>query len=253
MTDTMVAGTDTGPISLHDVVIRFAGDSGDGMQLTGDRFTLASALFGNDLATQPDFPAEIRAPAGTLPGVSAFQVRIADHPISTPGDAPTVLVAMNPAALRNEIDKLVPGGTVIVNTDAFEERDLQKAGYEANPLEDDSLRGFHVIKVPMTSLVADAVKPHGVKARDAERSKNFFALGLVSWMYSRPVEVNEAWIHERFGKNDLVMQSNLAAFRAGLNFGETTEAQARYIVRRRSPASPASTRASTATPRPRGA
>ncbi len=230
MTDVATKYDHPQPIQVGDVVIRFAGDSGDGMQLTGDRFTLASALFGNDLATQPDFPAEIRAPAGTLPGVSAFQVRIADHPISTPGDASMVLVAMNPAALRNELSKLIPGGTVIVNTDSFEERDLHKAGYAANPLENDSLQGYKVIRVPMTSLVAEAVRELGVKARDAERSKNFFALGLVSWLYGRPVEVNETWIAERFGRNDQVMRSNLAAFRAGLHFGETTESFATTFV-----------------------
>ncbi len=168
------------------MIIRFAGDSGDGMQLTGDRFTSASAVFGNDLATLPDFPAEIRAPAGTLAGVSAFQVHISDHEITTPGDAPNVLVAMNPAALRSELPRLEAGGTVIVNVDSFEERNLAKAGYDANPLTDGSLDAFTVYEVPMTSLTRGAVEPLGVKPRDAERSKNFFALGLVSWMYTRP-------------------------------------------------------------------
>jgi 2-oxoglutarate ferredoxin oxidoreductase subunit alpha len=205
------------------VIIRFAGDSGDGMQLTGDRFTSASAMFGNDLATLPDFPAEIRAPAGTLAGVSAFQVHISDHEITTPGDAPNVLVAMNPAALRNELPRLESGGTVIVNSDSFEERNLHKAGYEANPLTDGSLEGFTVFEVPMTSLTQRSVEHLGVKPRDAERSKNFFALGLVSWMYTRPVETTTSWIEERFSAKPLVRDANMAAFKAGHAFGETAE------------------------------
>jgi len=205
------------------VIIRFAGDSGDGMQLTGDRFTSASALFGNDLATMPDFPAEIRAPAGTLAGVSAFQVHISDHDITTPGDEPNVLVAMNPAALRNELPRLEAGGTVIVNEDAFDERNLTKAGYTDNPLTDGSLEAFTVFEVPMTSLTQGAVEPLGVKPRDAERSKNFFALGLVSWMYTRPVEGTIAWIEQRFSAKPQVAAANLAAFKAGHAFGETAE------------------------------
>ena len=211
------------PERLDRVVIRFAGDSGDGMQLTGDRFTSASAMFGNDLATLPDFPAEIRAPAGTLAGVSAFQVHISDHEITTPGDAPNVLVAMNPAALKNELPRLEAGGTVIVNIDAFEERNLKKAGYEANPIEDGSLEGYNVFEVPMTSLTQGAVEPLGVKPRDAERSKNFFALGLVSWMYTRPVDDTVAWIEQRFSAKPQVRDANLAAFKAGHAFGETAE------------------------------
>ncbi len=193
------------------------------MQLTGDRFTSASAMFGNDLATLPDFPAEIRAPAGTLAGVSAFQVHISDHDITTPGDAPNVLVAMNPAALRSELPRLEPGGTVIVNEDAFDERNLTKAGYAANPLSDGSLDGYSVFEVPMSSLTHGAVEPLGVKPRDAERSKNFFALGLVSWMYTRPVDDTLRWIEARFANLPLVRDSNLAAFKAGHAFGETAE------------------------------
>ncbi len=211
------------PEHLRDLVIRFAGDSGDGMQLTGDRFTSASALFGNDLSTFPEFPAEIRAPAGTLAGVSSFQVRISDHEISTPGDSPTVLVAMNPAALRADLRYLVPGGIVIVNTDSFDERNLAKAGYASNPLTDDSLERYRVVEVPMTTLTMTAVNHLGVKARDAERSKNFFALGLISWCYSRPIEATYEWIDEKFAKNDMVRAANKAAFTAGYNFGETTE------------------------------
>lgn len=210
------------PESLHHVIIRFAGDSGDGMQLTGDRFTSASALFGNDLATLPEFPAEIRAPAGTVHGVSSFQVRIADSDITTPGDAPTVLVAMNPAALRADLERLEKGGMLIINSDAFTERDLEKAGYTENPLLDNSLRAYRVVEVPMTSLTKEATMPLGVKARDAERSKNFFALGLISWLYTRPVETTTRWIADRF-KDPLVRASNEAAFKAGYHFGETTE------------------------------
>jgi 2-oxoglutarate ferredoxin oxidoreductase subunit alpha len=208
---------------LPGVVIRFAGDSGDGMQLTGDRFTTSSALFGNDLATQPDYPAEIRAPAGTVNGVSAFQVHISDHEISTPGDAPDVLVAMNPAALRAELAKLRPGGTVIVNIDSFDERNIKKAGYAENPLDDDVLKGFTVHQVPMTSLTREAVKDLGVKPRDAERSKNLFALGLISWMYTRPVEPTLEWLRSRFAKSPQVLAANEAAFKAGHAFGETAE------------------------------
>ena len=212
------------PVELDQVIIRFAGDSGDGMQLTGDRFTSASAVFGNDLSTLPEFPAEIRAPAGTLAGVSAFQVQISDHDITTPGDTPSGLVAMNPAALRSELHHMGSGGTLIINTDAFEERNLAKAGYDTSPLGDGSLDSYTVYEVPMTSLTKDAVAPLGVKPRDAERSKNFFALGLVSWMYTRPVEPTEDWIDQKFATNEQVAAANKAAFRAGFNFGETTEA-----------------------------
>ena len=177
MTDTASRRDD--PEQLHRVVIRFAGDSGDGMQLTGDRFTSASALFGNDLSTFPDFPAEIRAPAGTLAGVSSFQVHISDHDITTPGDEPTVLVAMNPAALKADLHRLEMGGMLIVNTDTFDERNLTKAGYAVNPLTDGSLNPYKVVEVPMTSLTQQATANLGVKPRDAERSKNLFALGMI--------------------------------------------------------------------------
>ncbi len=215
---------------VERIIIRFAGDSGDGMQLTGDRFTSASALFGNDLATLPEFPAEIRAPAGTLAGVSAFQIHISDHDITTPGDAPNVLVAMNPAALKAELDKVEPGATVIVNTDAFEERNLAKAGYDTNPLEDGTLDGYTKIEAPMTSLTKEVCKDIGVKPRDAERSKNFFALGLVSWLYSRPEEPTMIWIREKFKGRDLVIAANEAAYRAGNAFGETAELSASRLA-----------------------
>jgi 2-oxoglutarate ferredoxin oxidoreductase subunit alpha len=221
VTDTVRRGVPAEP--LPRVVLRFAGDSGDGMQLTGDRFTSVSALFGNDLSTLPDYPAEIRAPAGTVHGVSSFQVAISDHDITTPGDAPNMLIAMNPAALKADLPRLERGGTLIVNKDTFEPRDLEKAGYATNPLTDDSLTGYKVVEVPMTSLTKEACVPLGVKPRDADRSKNFFALGLISWLFSRPVEPTLEWIDERFAKADLVRQSNRAAFMAGWNYGETTE------------------------------
>jgi 2-oxoglutarate/2-oxoacid ferredoxin oxidoreductase subunit alpha len=215
--------TDLAPEALDQVVIRFAGDSGDGMQLTGDRFTDVSAAFGNDLATMPNYPAEIRAPAGTIAGVSSFQVHISDHEILTPGDMPNVLVAMNPAALRANIAELAPGGTVLVNSDAFDTRALEKVGYPANPLEDGSLAAYRVIQVPMTAITLESTKELGVKPRDAERSKNFFALGLLSWMYTRPIEATIAWIDEKYANRELVRSANLAAFKAGYNFGETAE------------------------------
>jgi len=229
---TEARGTTTETEQLDRVVIRFAGDSGDGMQLTGDRFTTASALIGNDLATFPDFPAEIRAPAGTLAGVSAFQVHISDHDILTPGDAPNVLIAMNPAALRANIGIVEPGATIIVNIDAFDERSLKKAGYETNPVHDGSLRAFTVFEVPMTSLTTEVCKEAGVKPRDAERSKNFFALGLVSWLYTRPVEATVEWIAQRFASRPQVADANTRAYRAGYHFGETAELfQSNYEVR----------------------
>ena len=218
--------TDTQRQPIHElekVVIRFAGDSGDGIQLTGDRFSVSSALFGNDLVTVPDYPAEIRAPAGTLAGVSAFQIHISDHDILTPGDAPNVLVAMNPAALRANLGDMAAGSTLIVNVDSFVDRSLAKAGYDTNPLTDGSLNGFTVYEVPMTSLTIEAAKPSGAKGRDAERAKNFFALGLLSWMYSRPAELTLRWIEQRFAKVPEVAGANTLALKAGYNFGETAE------------------------------
>jgi len=221
MTDT--APKTVGTRELNRLVVRFAGDSGDGMQLTGDRFTSASALFGNDLATLPEFPAEIRAPQGTLAGVSAFQVQVSDHEISTPGDAPNGLVAMNPAALRKELAYLEMGGTVIVNQDAFVERNLAKAGYDSDPLDDGSLDNYTLFKVPMTAITKEVCKGLGVKPRDAERSKNFFALGLLTWLYSRPAQPTLDWISAKFKRQQLVADANTAAFKAGMAFGETAE------------------------------
>ena len=228
MTDTATheAAPQVAPRTVEDLdrlVIRFAGDSGDGMQLTGDRFTSASAIFGNDLATLPDFPAEIRAPAGTMHGVSAFQVQVASETVTTPGDAPTVLVAMNPAALRSELGRIDPGGTIIINSDAFEERNLDKAGYTDDPLTDGTLDHYTVYLVPMTSMTKRVCKDLGVKPRDAERSKNFFALGVVSWLFDRPMAPTLDWIQVKFGKRELVAAANTAAFRAGHAFGETSE------------------------------
>jgi 2-oxoglutarate ferredoxin oxidoreductase subunit alpha len=186
---------------LESVVIRFAGDSGDGVQLTGSRFTSETALFGNDLATLPDFPAEIRAPAGSLPGVSGFQVHFADHDILTPGDQPEVLVVMNPAALKTNLGDLPKGGTLIADADAFSDRNVKRAGYPANPLQDGSLDGYQVHAVPLTSLTVGALKDiEGVTSREAERSKNMFALGLVSWLFGRPTEPTIAFLETKFAK-----------------------------------------------------
>jgi 2-oxoglutarate/2-oxoacid ferredoxin oxidoreductase subunit alpha len=233
-TDQTIEGKDLNaePRELDRAVIRFAGDSGDGMQLTGTRFTTVSSLFGNDTATMPDFPAEIRAPAGTLAGVSAFQVHISDHDILTAGDSPSVLVAMNPAALKANIADVTRGGTLIVNADAFDERALTKAGYEQNPLADGSLSGYTVYEVPMTSLTLLVGKEAGVKPREAERAKNFFALGVVSWLFSRPIDGTLNWISSRFASTPSVQEVNTRAFKAGYHFGETAELfESAYQVR----------------------
>ncbi|KOG08512.1 2-oxoacid:acceptor oxidoreductase subunit alpha [Streptomyces viridochromogenes] len=208
---------------LDRVIIRFAGDSGDGMQLTGDRFTSETASFGNDLSTLPNFPAEIRAPAGTLPGVSSFQLHFADHDILTPGDAPNVLVAMNPAALKANIGDLPRGAEIIVNTDEFTKRAMQKVGYDSSPLEDGSLDGYSLHPVPLTALTVEALKEFDLTRKEAERSKNMFALGLLSWMYHRPTEGTEKFLTSKFAKKPDIAAANIAAFRAGWNFGETTE------------------------------
>lgn len=205
------------------MVIRFAGDSGDGMQLTGDRFTSETASFGNDLSTLPNFPAEIRAPQGTLPGVSSFQLHFADHDILTPGDAPDVLVAMNPAALKANLPDLPRGAEIIVDTDEFTKRALAKVGYPADPLGDGSLDGFHLHKVPLTTLTLEALKESGLARKDAERAKNMFALGLLSWMYHRPTQGTESFLRTKFAKKPAIAEANITAFKAGWNFGETTE------------------------------
>ncbi|MET8562330.1 2-oxoacid:acceptor oxidoreductase subunit alpha [Streptomyces flaveolus] len=228
-TDGTVVGEQRKPGGAKDVrrldrvIIRFAGDSGDGMQLTGDRFTSETASFGNDLSTLPNFPAEIRAPAGTLPGVSSFQLHFADHDILTPGDAPNVLVAMNPAALKANIGDLPRGAEIIVNTDEFTKRALQKVGYAGDPLHDGSLDGYSLHPVPLTTLTVEALKEFDLTRKEAERSKNMFALGLLSWMYHRPTEGTEKFLRSKFAKKPDIAEANIAAFRAGWNFGETTE------------------------------
>ncbi len=211
------------PQQITDVVIRFAGDSGDGMQLAGTQFTASSALFGNDLATLPNFPAEIRAPAGTIAGVSSFQVHIADWDVLTPGDDPDCLVAMNPAALKAHLGDLVKGGLLIINSDAFEDRNLVKAGYDSNPLDNGTLDAYQVVTAPMDELTKIAVKDSGVKGRETLRSKNFFALGLMSWIYTRPLEPVIDWIGDKFGTDTPVGKANVLALKAGYNFGITTE------------------------------
>ncbi|MBO4272117.1 2-oxoacid:acceptor oxidoreductase subunit alpha [Microbispora triticiradicis] len=208
---------------LDRVIIRFAGDSGDGMQLTGDRFTAETAQFGNDLSTLPNFPAEIRAPAGTLPGVSSFQLHFADHDILTPGDAPNVLVAMNPAALKANLGDLPRGADIIANTDEFTKRNLQKVGYPGNPLEDDTLKEWRLHAVPLTSLTVRALDGFDISKKDAERAKNMFALGLLSWMYNRPTEGTVKFLESKFARKPEIAKANIAAFQAGWNYGETTE------------------------------
>ncbi len=209
---------------LDRVIIRFAGDSGDGMQLAGDRFTQETATFGNDLSTLPNFPAEIRAPAGTLPGVSSFQLHFADHDILTPGDAPDVLVAMNPAALKANLDDLPRGADIIANTDEFSKRNLAKVGYEVSPLEDGSLAAYQLHAIPITSVTVKALESFDISRKDAERAKNMFALGLLSWLYNRPVEGTMKFLQTKFGSKPDILAANMAAFQAGWNYGETTEA-----------------------------
>src|SRR5262245_14929880 len=208
---------------LDSVTIRFCGDSGDGMQLAGTQFTNASAILGNDIATFPDFPAEIRAPAGTLAGVSGFQVHFSSHDIHTPGDQLNTLVAMNPAALKTNLKDLQSGGILIVNSDAFTTSDLHKAGYKANPLEDGSLTKYRLFKIPINTLNREAVAALKLSPREADRCKNFFALGLVYWLYERSLEPTLRWIREKFGKNPAVLEANTRTLKAGYNYGETTE------------------------------
>ncbi|HEX3907469.1 MAG TPA: 2-oxoacid:acceptor oxidoreductase subunit alpha [Mycobacteriales bacterium] len=228
MTDVDTERTSKPIEQLDRVVIRFAGDSGDGMQLAGDRFTSETAEWGNDLSTLPDFPAEIRAPAGTLPGVSAFQLHFADHAVTTPGDQADVLVAMNPAALRANVGHLPVGATIIANSDDFTGRNLRKVGYDSNPLEDGSLSSYAVHALPLTTLTVGAVADLEVGRKDAERAKNMFALGMLSWLYSRPVESTVAYLERAFAKRPELAAANIAALRAGWNFGETTES---FVVR----------------------
>lgn len=218
---------------LESVVIRFAGDSGDGMQLTGTQFTNTSAVFGNDVSTMPDFPAEIRAPAGTLAGVSGFQVNISNRDILTPGDAAQVLVAMNPAGLKATLSELESNGTIIVNTDAFTKANLNKAGYESNPLTDESLHSYQIIEVPLTSINREALKAFtSLSNKDKDRCQNFFALGIAFWMFDRPLDVTIDWVNKRFAKQPDVAAANIKALETGYNFGLTTRTfQQRYHIR----------------------
>ena len=218
---------------LESVVIRFAGDSGDGMQLTGGQFTSETAVMGNDLSTFPDFPAEIRAPAGSLPGVSGFQLHFADHDILTPGDAPNVLVAMNPAALKTNLRDLPPSGILVVDADAFTERNLTKAGYSSSPLEDGSLDRYEVHAIPLTTMTIEALKDVvGITKREAERAKNMFALGLMSWLYGRATEGTIEFLRAKFRRRPEIAEANVKAFNTGYAFGETTESFAvQYEVR----------------------
>ena len=221
----------TGTERVSEVVVRFAGDSGDGMQLTGTQFTNTSAILGNDLSTLPDFPAEIRAPAGTLAGVSGFQVRIADYDIHTPGDAPDVLIAMNPAALKANVAEVRPSGTILCNTDEFTDRNLKKAGYDSNPLEDGSLAGFQVFEAEIGTLTRRALEDDGLDARTMDRCKNFFALGMIYWMYSRPLENTVEWLEKKFAKRPEIAQANIKVMKAGYNFCDITEVfHVRYRV-----------------------
>jgi 2-oxoglutarate ferredoxin oxidoreductase subunit alpha len=208
---------------LRSVTIRFAGDSGDGMQLTGNRFTDTAAIIGNDVATFPDFPAEIRAPAGSLPGVSGFQVQISSTDIHTPGDCPDVLVAMNPAALRTNLGDLPVGGTLFANSDAFNKANLKLAGYASNPLEDDSLSNYKLYSIPMSTLTVRAVEELDLGRKIAERCKNFFALGVMFWLYERPLDPTLKWIQDKFGKNPNVAKANTLSLKAGYNFANTLE------------------------------
>lgn len=218
---------------LESVVIRFAGDSGDGMQMTGTQFTNTTAVFGNDVSTMPDFPAEIRAPAGTLAGVSGFQVNIGSTDILTPGDSPLVLVAMNPAALKASIGDLQLGGVIIVNTDAFSSTNLKKADYESNPLEDNSLDGYEVHRIPLTTMNREALKDiDGLSQKDKDRCQNFFALGMTFWLFDRSLDTSEEWLTIKFAKKPIVAEANIKAMRTGYYFGDTTQAfRHRYRIR----------------------
>jgi 2-oxoglutarate/2-oxoacid ferredoxin oxidoreductase subunit alpha len=210
-------------VDLETVTIRFAGDSGDGMQVTGTQFTSTSAIIGNDISTLPDFPAEIRAPAGSLPGVSGYQLNFSSRDIRTPGDEPNVLVAMNPAALKVNIKDLEAGGILVVNTDEFNDNNLKKAGYAANPLDDGSLSGFRLFKVPLTSLTLKALEGSSMPFKQQERCKNFYALGLMYWLYDRPMEPTLKWIEEKFGAKPEIAEANVMALKAGYNYADTTE------------------------------
>ena len=220
---------------LKSAIIRFAGDSGDGMQIAGSRFTDTAAALGNDLSTMPDFPAEIRAPAGTLFGVSGFQIQFSSKDIYSPGDEPDVLVAMNPAALKIDLKDLKKGGIVIVNEDAFIQKNLDMAGYKANPLVDDSLSGYRLFSVPVSKATGNALQDLGLNAKDTARCKNFYALGITYWLYDRPLENTISWIQSKFKKRPEIVEANIRALKAGYFFGETAEFfNTRYKIERAS-------------------
>ncbi|MEA3288177.1 MAG: 2-oxoacid:acceptor oxidoreductase subunit alpha [Candidatus Marinimicrobia bacterium] len=210
-------------VRINEATIRFAGDSGDGMQLTGTRFTEATAIVGNDLKTIPNYPSEIRAPLGTLAGVSAFQLMFGSSRVFTPGDIPDTLVAMNPAALKVHLKDLKKGGTILANANAFTAKNLKMAGWETNPLEDDTLNGFTVYSMEMSKLVGKALEDSDLTSKGIERTKNMFALGVLFWMYNRPVEPTETWLRKKFGKNPAIAEANITAMKTGYNYGETTE------------------------------
>ena len=218
---------------VERVNIRFAGDSGDGMQLTGNRFTTETALFGNDLRTFPDYPAEIRAPAGTLAGVSAFQISFASREIHTPGDAPDILVAMNPAALKSNIGDLKYGGTIIVNSAQFNQRNLVKVGYQENPLENDALMAYKVHAINISGLTATALDDLGLPTKTVDRCNNLFALGVAFWLYNRTYDTTIKWIENKFKKKPELVEANIRALKAGHAYGETTEIfDARFQVKK---------------------
>ena len=227
---TMSATTTEDPRSIEPqfeevetVTIRFAGDSGDGMQITGTQFTSTSAIIGNDISTLPDFPAEIRAPAGSLPGVSGYQLNFSSRDIHTPGDEPNVLVAMNPAALKVNLEDLEPGGILVLNTDEFTDNNLKKAGYTVNPLTDDSLHGYRLFQLPITSNTMKALETSSLPFKQQERCKNFYALGLMYWLYDRPMEPTLKWVEEKFGNKPEIAEANIMALKAGYNYADTTE------------------------------
>ena len=227
----MAQETEKEILGLSDVTIRFAGDSGDGMQLTGSQFSDTTALFGNDLGTLPDYPAEIRAPAGTLYGVSGFQLHFSSNDVHTPGDTPDVLVAMNPAALKINLKDLKEGGMLIANSDSFDAKNLKMAGYSTNPLEDDSLSRYKLISIPITSLTSIALKDSGLGIKEITRCKNFFTLGITYWLFNRPIEPTLTWIETKFAKNKAIADANTTVLKAGYYFGENTELfTTRYTV-----------------------
>ncbi|RME55324.1 MAG: 2-oxoacid:acceptor oxidoreductase subunit alpha, partial [Deltaproteobacteria bacterium] len=239
MAETADGATRTVNIEEVDrVTIRFAGDSGDGMQLTGSQFTHSVALGGHDLSTLPDFPAEIRAPAGSLPGVSSFQISFSSHDIHTPGDEPDVLVAMNPAALKVHLPQLKPGGIVIVNTDAFTKKNLEKAGYTTNPLEDGSLAAYRLFKIPLTTLTEKALEGLGMTKKEMDRCKNFYALGIMFWLYSRPLDPTIKWIEEKFKRKPVIAEANIRALRAGNVYAESAELFTTHYRVQRAPMAP---------------